>query len=176
MEISDFKNKLKSVANFLVGELAKIRSGRATPALVEDILVDYYGNKTPIKGLASISSPESRTVVMEPWDKSIIDGIAKALSAAGLGAQPIVDGEKIRINLPPLTQERRQELVKMVSQKMEEAKIKARRVRDEAVKDIGQEKSEDIKFRKKEEIEKAMKENGQVLEGLKNKKEKELMS
>ena len=176
MEISDFKNKLKIVADFLAGELVKIRSGRATPALVEDILVDYYGNKTPIKGLASISSPESRTVVVEPWDKSMVDGIAKALAAAGLGAQPIVDGEKIRINLPPLTQERRQELVKMVSQKMEEAKIKARRVRDEAVKDIGQEKSEDLKFRKKEEIEKAMKENSQALEDLKNKKEKELMS
>ncbi len=175
MEISDFKNRLKEVVGFLTSEMSKIRSGRATPALVEDILVDYFGNKTPIKGLASISSPEPRTIVMEPWDKTVVDAIAKAITQAGLGAQPIVDGNKIRVSLPSLTEERRQEMVKVVSQKVEEAKIKARRVRDEAIKDIQQEKSEDIKFRRKEEIEKAMKENTQVLEDLKNKKEKELM-
>lgn len=175
MEISDFKNKLKGAADFLAGDLAKIRSNRATPALVEDILVDYYGVKTPIKGLASISSPESRTVVVEPWDKSLVDAIAKAISQAGLGAQPVVDGGKVRISLPSLTEERRNELVKIVSQKVEEAKIRARRLRDEAVKETQQEKSEDIKFRKKEEIEKAMKVNNQTLEELKAKKERELM-
>jgi len=176
MEISEFKNKLKESTGFLSGELSKIRSNRASPALVEDVQVDYYGVKTPIKGLASISLLDVRTVVVEPWDKTAIDGIFKALSQAGLGSQPVADGSSIRISLPPLTQERRQELIKMVSQKVEEAKVRTRRLRDEAVKSIQQEKSEDIKFRKKEEIEKAMKENGQVLEDLKNKKEKELMS
>ena len=176
MEIANFKNKLKETTGFLAAELSKIRSSRASPALVEDILVDYYGAKTQLKGLASISSADARTVEVEPWDKNAVDPIFKALSQGGLGAQPIVDGSKIRISLPPLTQERRLEMVKMVSQKTEEAKIRARRLRDEAVKSIQQEKSEDTKFRKKEEIEKAMKENGQVLEGLKEKKEKELMS
>ncbi len=176
MEIADFKNKLKSVAEFLGGELAKIRSNRISPSLVEDIQVDYFGAKTPVKGLASISLLDARTVVIEPWDKSVLETIAKALGQAGLGSQPVVDGEKIRFSLPALTQDRRRELVKMVSQKVEETKIKARRLRDEAVKDIQQEKSEDIKFRKKEEIEKAMKEHNQKLEELKNKKEKELMS
>ena len=76
MEIAEFKNKLKESAGFLSGELSKIRSNRASPALVEDIQVDYYGNKTPIKGLASISSPDARTVVVEPWDKTVIDGIS----------------------------------------------------------------------------------------------------
>lgn len=176
METVDFKNKLKETASFLTAELSKIRSSRASPALVEDILVDYYGAKTQLKGLASISSADVRTVVVEPWDKNAVDPIFKALSQGGLGAQPIVDGSKIRVSLPPLTQERRLEMVKTVSQKMEEAKIRARRLRDEAIKSIQQEKSEDIKFRKKEEIEKAMKNNSQALEELKAKKEKELMS
>lgn len=176
MEISDFKNKLKDVSSFLAGELAKIRSGRASPALVEDVMVDYYGNKTPIKGLAGISSLDARTLVIEPWDKNAIEPIAKAIAASGTGSQPIVNGNTVRIALPQLTEERRKELMKLVSQKMEEAKIKARRARDEAVKNIQQEKSEDIKFRKKEEIEKAMKENNQTLEEMKAKKEKELMT
>jgi ribosome recycling factor len=176
LDTVQFKSKLKEIGSFLSTELGKIRSGRATPALVEDVLVDYYGAKTPVRGLASINTPEPRTVVVEPWDKAAVDPIAKALSQAGLGTQPIVDGSKIRLTLPPLTQERRNELIKLVSQKVEEAKIHARRLRDEAIKSAQQEKSEDIKFRKKEEIEKAMKENNQVLEEMKGKKEKELMS
>ena len=176
METADFKNKLKEVLSFLSLELAKTRNGRASPALVEDILVDYYGNKTPLKGLAGISSLDARTLVIEPWDKSAIEPIAKAMAASGIGSQPIVDGKSVRISLPQLTEERRKEFIKIVSQKMEEAKIRARRLRDEAVKSIQQEKSEDIKFRKKEEIEKAMKENNMALEELKSKKEKELMS
>ena len=176
METADFKNKLKEVLSFLSLELAKTRNGRASPALVEDILVDYYGNKTPLKSLAGISSLDARTLVIEPWDKNAIEPIAKAIAGAGIGSQPIVDGKSVRISLPQLTEERRKELMKLVSQKMEEAKIRARRLRDEAVKSIQQEKSEDIKFRKKEEIEKAMKENNMALEELKSKKEKELMS
>lgn len=175
-DTQNFKNKLKEVSAFLSNELGKIRSGRASPALVEDVQVEYYGSKIPVKGLASISSPDSRTIVIDPWDKKALDVIAKALSQAGLGAQPVVDGAAVRISLPPLTQERRQELTKLVSQKVEEAKIRARRLRDEAIKETQQEKSEDIKFRMKEEIEKAMKENSAQLEELKSKKEKELLS
>ncbi|MDP3800138.1 MAG: ribosome recycling factor [bacterium] len=176
METQEFKSKLKEIAGFLSNELSKVRSNRASPALVEDISVDYFGNKTPIKSMASISSLDARTLVIEPWDKSALEPIAKAIASASIGAQPIVDSKSVRISLPQLTQERRQELVKLVSQKMEEAKIRARRLRDDAVKSAQQEKSEDIKFRKKDEIEKAMKENNQALEDLKSKKEKELMS
>jgi ribosome recycling factor len=176
MAEQDFKNKLKEVSGFLSTELGKIRSSRASPALVEDVQIDYYGSRMPVKGLASISTPDSRTVVIDPWDKKALDIIAKALSQAGLGAQPVVDGATVRISLPPLTQERRQELIKLVSQKVEEAKIRARRLRDDAIKEIQQEKSEDIKFRRKEEIEKAMKDNAGQMEEIKNKKEKELLS
>lgn len=176
MTEQDFKNKLKEVSAFLSAELGKIRSNRASPSLVEDVMVEYYGSRIPVKSLASINSPDSRTVVVEPWDKKALDVVAKAISQAGLGIQPVVDGTSVRISLPPLTQERRQELIKLVSQKVEEARIRARRFRDEAIKDIQLEKSEDVKFRKKEEIEKAMKENANQLEELKNKKEKELLS
>lgn len=175
-DTQNFKNKLKEISGFLSTELGKIRSNRASPALVEDVQVEYYGSRMPVKGLASISSPDSRTVVIDPWDKKALDVIAKALSQAGLGAQPVVDGATVRISLPQLTQERRQELIKIVSQKVEEAKIRARRLRDDAIKEIQQEKSEDVKFRMKEEIEKAMKENANQLEEIKSKKEKELLS
>jgi ribosome recycling factor len=175
-DTQNFKNKLKEVSAFLSNELGKIRSNRASPSLVEDVQVEYYGSRMAIKGLGSISTPDSRTVVIDPWDKKALDVIAKALSQAGLGTQPVVDGATIRISLPQLTQERRQELVKIVSQKVEEAKIRARRFRDDAIKETQQEKSEDVKFRMKEEIEKAMKENAGQMEEIKSKKEKELLS
>ncbi|MBI4120034.1 MAG: ribosome recycling factor [Parcubacteria group bacterium] len=180
-DISDFKTKLKESSGFLSAELAKIRSGRATPALVEDVLVDYYGAKTALKGLASIGAPDARTLVIEPWDKNAVEAIAKALVQSSLGSQPVVDGTIIRFNLPPLTQERRLELIKLVAQKVEEARVKSRRLRDDAIKSLQLlEKegriSEDGKFRQKEEIEKAMKEHGEELEEMRRKKEQELTS
>ncbi|MEK7500662.1 MAG: ribosome recycling factor [Patescibacteria group bacterium] len=179
-DISDFKTKLKESIGFLSGELAKVRSGRATPALVEDVVVDSYGAKTPLKGLASISTPDARTLVIEPWDKNALEAIAKAITQS-LGSQPVVDGIIIRVNLPPLTQERRLELIKSVAQKVEEARVKSRRLRDEAIKSLQLlEKdgriSEDAKFRQKEEIEKVMKEHMEGLEEMRKKKEQELMN
>lgn len=179
--VINFKTKLKESSGFLAGELAKIRSGRATSAVVEDVVVDYYGAKTPLKSLASISTPDARTLVVEPWDKNAVEAIAKALAQSSLGSQPVVDGTAIRISLPPLTQERRLELIKLVAQKVEEARVKSRRWRDEAIKSLQQQEkdgriSEDAKFRQKEEIEKAMKEHMEGLEEMRKKKEQELMS
>ena len=179
-DIPDLKTKLKESSGFLSTELAKIRSGRATPALVEDVLVDYYGAKTPLKGLASISTPDARALVIEPWDKNAVEAIAKALTQF-LGSQPVVGGSIIRLNLPPLTQERRLELIKLVAQKVEEARVKSRRLRDDAIKSLQLlEKegriSEDGKFRQKEEIEKAMKEYMEELAEMRRKKEQELMN
>jgi len=181
MEIADFKIKLQHQLEFLKGELAKIRSGRVSPALVEDITVDYYGAKTPIKSLASTSTVDARTIVIEPWDKNAIDIIAKALTQASLGGQTVVDGAVIRMSMPALTQERRKELIKLVSQIIEETKIKSRQVREDIIKMLQlKEKegrmSEDEKFRKKEEIEKVMKEHVEKLEEMRGRKEKELMS
>ncbi len=180
LDVTDFKTKLKESSGFLAGELAKVRSGRATPALVEDVLVDYYGAKTALKGLASISTPDARTLVIEPWDKNALEAIAKALTQS-VGSQPVVDGIVIRISLPSLPQERRLELIKLASQKVEEARVKSRRLRDDAVKSLQQleragQISEDDKFRQKEEIEKVMKEHMEGLEEMRKKKERELMN
>ena len=124
METQEFKSKLKEVVGYLTNELLKIRSNRASPALVEDILVEYFGNKTPIKSMASISSLDARTLVIEPWDKNALEPIAKAIANASIGAQPIVDSKSVRLSLPQLTQERRQELAKLVSQKIGRSKDK----------------------------------------------------
>lgn len=180
MEIADFKTKLQHQLEFLKGELFKIRSGRVSPALVEDVMVDYYGAKTPIKSLASISAADARTIVIEPWDKNVLEVIAKALTLANLGGQPVVDGVIIRISLPALTQERRQELIKLVSQIIEETKIKGRQARDDVIKMLQLKEKEgriskDEKFRKKEEIEKVMKEHAEKLEATRSKKEQELI-
>lgn len=153
-------------------ELLSLRIGRATPALVENILVDYHGAKTPLKQLASISAPEIRLLIIEPWDKNAVSGIEKAIYASDLGLNPIVDKNLIRINIPPLTEERRNSLIKITSVKLEEAKIRCRAARDEAVKEISG--SEDEKFKIKESIQKLVDETNKNLEGQVQSKESEI--
>src|SRR3989344_1287229 len=154
MEILEkLKTKLTSAKEALKTELSVLRIGRATPALVESILVDYYGVKTPLKQLASISAPEIRLLVIEPWDKNAISGIEKALHASNLGLNPIVDKNLIRINIPPLTEERRDSLIKIISVKLEEIKIRCRAARDETIKEISG-LTEDEKFKMRGSIQK----------------------
>lgn len=164
--------KLKSVEEALKTELSALRIGRATPALVENILVDYYGVKTPLKQLASISAPEIRLLVIEPWDKNALSGIEKAIHISDLGLNPIVDKNLIRINIPPLTEERRNSLIKIISVKLEEVKIRCRAARDEAMKEISG--SEDEKFKMKESVQKMVNESNKNLENLAKIKEKEI--
>jgi ribosome recycling factor len=110
-----------------------IRTGRASTTLVERIHVDYYGTSTPLNQLASISVPESTTVVIQPWDRSVLGAIEKAIQKSDLGITPNVDGTVVRLNIPPLTEERRRELVKQVHKRMEEAKVEIRNHRRDAV-------------------------------------------
>lgn len=110
-----------------------IRTGRASTALVERIPVDYYGTSTPLNQLASISVPESTTVVIQPWDRGVLGAIEKAIQKSDIGLMPNVDGTVVRLNIPPLTEERRRELVKQVHKRMEEAKVEIRNHRREAV-------------------------------------------
>jgi ribosome recycling factor len=110
-----------------------IRTGRASTALVERIHVDYYGTSTPLNQLASISVPESTTVVIQPWDRGVLGAIEKAIQKSDLGLTPNVDGTVVRLNIPPLTEERRRELVKQVHKRMEEAKVEVRNHRRDAV-------------------------------------------
>jgi ribosome recycling factor len=177
--IEKLKNELKKVEEFLKNELAGLRVGRATPALVENILVDYYNNKIPIKQLASISAPEPRLLIIEPWDKSALGSIEKALLSSSLGLNPVVDKNLIRINIPQLTEERRNDLIKIVSAKLEEAKIKCRNSRDDMMKEISdlfnaKKITEDEKFKLKEKIQNNVIEANKNLESLVEAKEKEI--
>lgn len=108
--IDKFRPELEKTASFLEKEVSKIRTGRASPSLVEDVVVDCFGQKFPLKQLAAISSPEPKTVVIQPWDKSYMEGIQSALSNSTLGVSPIVDKDVIRITLPPLSDEYRKNL------------------------------------------------------------------
>jgi len=162
MEILEkFRCELIKIEESLKVEIASLRVGRASPALVENISVDCYGSKTKIKQLASIAAPEPRTLVIEPWDKKILPELEKAILTSNLGLSPIVDKNLIRINIPALTEERRNEILKILNSKIEESKIKFRSARDKTIKELGElfdykKITEDEKFKMKEEIQKAM--------------------
>lgn len=180
MEILEkFKNDLLKIEELLKIEISSLRIGRASPALVENILVDCYGSKSPIKQLASISVPEPRTLIIEPWDKKIIPDLEKAILISNLGLSPIVDKNLIRINIPALTEERRMAILKILNSKLEEVKIKFRSSRDRAIKEAGElfddkKITEDERFKIKEEIQKIMNLMNENLEKLLKLKEKEI--
>jgi len=139
-------------------DLATLRAGRATPAMLDRILVDYYGAPTPINQLAAINTPDVRTLVIQPWDKSVLNDIEKAILKSELGLTPANDGSVIRLNIPPLTEERRNELVKQTRKFGEEAKVAIRNVRRDANDDIKKlekgELSEDESRRHQDDIQK----------------------
>jgi ribosome recycling factor len=128
--------RMKSAVLALEEDLAGIRTGRASPALVERLHVEYYGMLTPLIQLASISVPESRSLLIKPFDASSLKAIERAILASDLGLMPNNDGKSIRLNLPPLTEERRRELVKVVHHRLEEARVAVRNIRRDAIKDL----------------------------------------
>ena len=130
------EDQFSKAIDHLEQELGALRTGRATPALIEHISVAAYGVQTPIKELASISVPEPQSLIVQPWDATILQDIEKAIQQSSLGIQPINDGQLIRLVMPQLTQERRQQLAKVVKQKAEEAKISVRSIREKAMKEI----------------------------------------
>lgn len=129
---NDAKMRMEKAVQALRRDLASLRAGRATPSLLEKVQVEYYGTLTPINQLANVSAPEPRLLVIQPWDKSTIANIEKALQKSDLGITPNNDGDVIRITIPPLTEERRAELVKVVKKSGEEAKVSIRNVRRDA--------------------------------------------
>ncbi len=163
-------------------ELQKIRTGRAQTSLVSHLFVDAYGTSTPLEGLASIAVPESRTLTITPWDKNVLKDIEKAIrDASTLGLNPVNEGDMIRINLPELTQERRTELVKVVHEKSEEARIALRAVREKIMKTIKNNQkdgtiSEDVAKRQQDDCEKAFQELQKTIEDVRQKKEDELLT
>lgn len=177
--LEKFKNELKKIEESLKIELSSLRVGRATPALVENISVDYYNAKTLLKQLASISAPEPRMLVIEPWDKNALSAIEKAILTSDLGLSPIVDKNLIRIHIPPLTEERRNALIKVLGSKLEEAKIKARGARDKTIKEVSdlfdnKKITEDEKFKIKEDVQKVADTGNGSLEHILKLKEEEI--
>ncbi|MDP3965103.1 MAG: ribosome recycling factor [bacterium] len=157
MQQSELKSELKNVIDYYQKELSALRVGRATPALVENIQVEYYGTKTPLIQLASINTPDTKTIVVQPWDKGALKDVERALNGADLGTSPIIDGDVIRIQMPPLTEERRTQVVKLVKEKSEQAKIRIRQIREEVMKELKKQKdsgdlSEDTYFREEKEV------------------------
>lgn len=127
---------MRKTAEGLKKELATLRTGHATPALVEHIKVDYAGVPLPLNQLAGISAPEARLLVIQPWDKTCLRNIEKAILTSDLGLTPLSDGNIIRINIPPLSEERRQELTKVVHKRVEERRVAIRNLRHEAMNEL----------------------------------------
>ncbi|WP_353892062.1 ribosome recycling factor [Proteinivorax hydrogeniformans] len=156
---SDLKTRMKKAVESLQTELNSVRAGRATPSLLDRIVVDYYGAQTPLNQLANISTPEPRLLVVQPWDKTVIPEVEKAILKSDLGLTPSNDGSVIRLAIPALTQERRSELVRYVKQKGEDGKVAIRNVRrdgNEMVKSLEKDNeiSEDESRKAQEEIQK----------------------
>lgn len=177
--INKIKPELEKVINFLERELQKIRSGRATPSLVEDIEVECFGQKFSIKQLGAISINGPREILIQPWDNSYIEPIFRALEKRG-GLTPIVDKNLIRINLPPLSEEFRKDLIRLISEKKEQAKQTIRKWREEAWREI-QENSrqgkirEDDKYKGKEELQDLIDEYNEKIEEMAERKKKEIL-
>lgn len=174
---SDFE---KAVDHFR-SEAAKLRTGRAHPSLVEDLLVEYYGTKTPLKQVASVTVPESRQLVIQPWDSDSLVAIAEAIRSSDLGLNPVDDGQVIRLTLPALTEDRRKELVKALGNRLEDARVSVRTIREEIWKEIQDlEKSgeigEDEKFTGKDELQKTVDRINEFLDEIRKKKEEEVMT
>jgi len=178
--IADAEDRMNKAIDHLSGDFASLRAGRANPAMVEKIIVNYYGSPTPLNQIANINVPEARLLIINPWDKSSIVDIEKALMKSDLGINPSNDGNVIRINIPQLTEDRRKDLVKVVKKRAEEGKVAIRNIRREAndtVKSCEKDKliSEDASKKGLEDIQKStdkfIKDIDQVLQL----KEKEIM-
>lgn len=130
------KAKMMKSIDVLKDELKKIRTGRANPDMIADVKVEAYGTMTPLNQVSNINVPDARSITIQPWDKSIIEDIAKAIQEADLGFNPSVDGEIVRISVPSLTEETRQEYVKLMKNKLEECRISLRNIRGDEIKDL----------------------------------------
>src|SRR5664279_2418777 len=173
------KKKIEKVLDILKGDMATIRTGRATPSLVENIIISAYGGSAKLKvlELATIATSDSHTLILTPFDPSIIHEIQKGIEAANVGFTPSVDGNLIRISIPPLTRERREELIKAMRHKLENGKIMIRQVRHEAMEDIKKEyedREDDIK-RLEKEVQKLVDETIIRIEEMGDQKEQELL-
>lgn len=172
---TNFKTELKKVEDWLSKEYASLHTGRATPMVLDSVMVDSYGSRMPIKNVAGITIEDPKTLRISPWDKNQIKGIESAIAESNLGLSVVVDSDGLRVIFPMLTTENRAKLVKVLKDKMEDARINVRKERQGEMDKIG-DLPEDEEKRAKEDIQKCVDESNKNLEAIFEKKEKELMS
>ncbi len=185
MNISEVKKnaetKMSKSVDSLKADLAKVRTGRANPGILDHVQVDYYGNPTPINQVANISLIDGRTISVQPWEKKMVNAVEKAIRDSDLGLNPSSVGDIIRVPMPPLTEERRKEMVKLVKTEGEDAKVAVRNIRRDAneyLKKMVKDKacSEDDERRAQDDIQKLTDKYVKQIDGLLTEKEKEVMT
>lgn len=177
--VDNYKGEFNQSIEYFKKDISSLRTGRATPALVEDVVIEAYGMRQPLKALASITVQDAKTIGVEPWDKTITPAVEAGIRASQLGINPVNNGKVILLPLPELNSERRQELIKVLHQKLEAGRIAIRQIREMVRDDIdAQEKakeiSEDERFKFQDELEELVKEFNEKLKALGEDKEKEI--
>jgi len=178
--VQDAEERMKKAIEATQKDFATIRTGRASPAILERIMVDYYGTLTPINQLASINAPEPRQLVISPWDKGVLGAIEKAITKSDLHLMPVNDGAVVRLNFPPLTEERRKEMTRVIHKKAEEHKVTIRNIRREANEEVTKQKkasqiSEDDAKRLNDQVQKVTDRYVDQVERMRAAKDEELM-
>ena len=181
MTTSELKNRITKTVDFLRTELSQIRTGRSNPSLLEDVTVEAYESKMALKELGSITLSDSHTIMITLWDKSLLPIVTKEIREGELKLNPVEAGGNLKVPIPPLTEDRRKELARIVNQKVEECKQSVRNIRQDAMKDIDKEYddkniSEDEKFTQKDEVEEIVKEFVEEAEEMGKTKSDELMT
>ena len=176
VRLAPFQTEADNVIKYLLAEFSKLQTGRANASLVDHVEVEAYGHRQALKTLAGVSIQDARTIVIQPWDRTIMSNVEKALQQADLGASPVNDGTVIRLNLPQMTEERRKDLVKIIQKLAEEAKISIRQHRQTVLDKIkAEEKDEDARYTQQDDLQKMVdKANGDI-ENVRKKKEEEIM-
>ncbi len=176
----DITKEIQRVLDSLVDDFARIRTGRASSELVENVKVDAYGSDMVLKSIATINVSDVKSLLVQPWDRSLVEAVTKAIESSNLGLSASVEGDAVRVSVPDLNEERRQEYVKVMKERAELARVGIRNVRQKAMKEIDSLQegglSEDEAKRKKEEVEKEVKEANEKIAELKEQKEEELMT
>lgn len=177
--VDQYKEEFGKAIEYFRKDISSLRTGRATPALVEDISVEAYGVRQALKTLGAISVQDAKTIAIEPWDKSVMQNIEVAIRNSDVGINPVNDGKLIRLSLPDLSTERRKDLIKVLQQKIEQVKIAVRKVREEirgAIDDAEQDGriSEDEKYQQQDLVEKLVKETNEKIKTIGEEKEKEI--
>ena len=181
MELNHIKEKMSKTISVLQEDFSEVRAGRANPAILNKVKIDYYGTPTPINQVAGVSVPEARLIVIQPWDMSILKEIEKAILASDIGINPNNDGKVIRLAFPELTEERRKDLVKDIKKMAEEAKIAIRTIRRDGIEEAKQEQkngemTEDELKQAENEIQKLTDKSVEEIDKILANKEKEVMS